>query len=1113
MTQIPPSTANTSGIRDNHQRGKIGDFLRGKIAPGADLSFVSAYFTIYAYEAMKEELDACHHLRFLFGEPRFIQSLDPDKTEKKAFHIEDDHLELTNRLTQKRVARDCADWMRSKVDIRSVTQAGFLHGKMYHIDNAGVESAILGSSNFTVRGLGLAKCGNNIELNLEVDSNRDRQDLKAWFEDIWYDPSLVKDVKAEVLSYLEQLYQNHPPEFIYYKTLFHIFEKFLGDTGKTADELGKTTLFETGIWKTLFEFQKDGAKGAINKILTHNGCILADSVGLGKTYEALAVIKYFELRNERVLVLCPKKLRDNWTVYKLNDQLNPFGDDRFRYDVLSHTDLSRNEGKTGDIDLSTLQWWNYDLVVIDESHNFRNNTPGKRDEDGNIVRKSRYERLMDDIIKRGVRTKVLLLSATPVNNNLKDLRNQIYLLTEGNDAAFKETIGISNLKETLRKAQTSFSNWAKLAPNKRKIRDLLDSLGADFFKLLDELTIARSRKHIQKYYAATIESLGGFPKREKPVSCTPDIDLKQRFLSYDRLNQEIGGYKLSLFNPSSFVGDEFKPLYQTSDRDPFTQADRESFLIGMMKVNFLKRLESSVEAFEITMENTIRKIERLEKKIANFQAAPSQNPDSSELELELGETGDDEDREAAQVVGGKLKYRLEHLRLDGEKGWLKALREDKEQLTILLNAARAVTPDQDAKLAQLKTLISKKAKSPTTTKDGQPNRKVLVFTAFADTATYLYEQLAEWAQAELGINTALVKGSGENRTTFLPGGYTKATEFNHILTNFSPIAKERAKMSAMPQTGGIDLLIATDCISEGQNLQDCDYLVNYDIHWNPVRIIQRFGRIDRLKSRNRSVHLINFWPTDDLNRYINLKHRVEARMALVDISATFEDNVLRTDDLEDLIQDDLKYRDKQLLRLKDEILDLDDLSEDGLSLTSFTLEDFRIDLLKYLEANRDLIENAPFGLYTVVPPDPEVNVIAPGVIFCLKQTGTTAASETVNPLQPHFLVYIRNDGNVRFTFAQPKQTLEIFRILCAEKAVPYEALCHLFDAETNHGSQMSVYSDLLDKAVDSIVHTFRRRASGQLLLSRDAILPTRGEQATEDSEFELVTWLVIKEAT
>ena len=1099
-----PST--NTGLRDNHARGMVADFLRAKIQSGSRLSVVSAYFTIYAYDALKDWLNNIDHLDFLFGEPSFINRLDPSKTEKKAFIIDARGLELVNKLQQKRVAKECADWIESKVDIKTIKQSNLLHGKMYHVATAGVQDAILGSSNFTVRGLGLGADNNNIELNLIVDGNRDRQELKQWFDELWNNPTLVKDVKQEVLEYLKQLYENHAPEFIYYKTLFHIFETFLGDAGKTDAELGKTSLFETEIWKKLYEFQKDGVKGAINKILRHNGCIIADSVGLGKTYEALAVIKYFELKNERVLVLCPKKLRENWTVYKANSLLNDLISDRFRYDVLSHTDLSRERGYSGDINLETLNWGNYDVVVIDESHNFRNNTPGKRDEFGNIIRKSRYQRLMDEIVKSGVRTKVLLLSATPVNNDLKDLRNQIYFLTEGSDHAFAETLGIGSLKETLATAQKVFSVWARKQTAERQTSELLVKLNAAFFTLLDELTIARSRKHIQKYYKATIAKLGGFPERKKPISIYPDIDLRGRFLSYDKLNDEIAGYKLSLFNPSKYVLEEFKSLYQTTTRDPFTQAQREHYLIGMMKVNFLKRLESSVKSFEITMERTIGKIEGLEKKIRNYQAHPDQNPDTDELELDLGDPGQDEELEEALLVGGKFKYKLEHLRLND---WLKELKKDKDQIRILFNAAQDVTPATDAKLHELKKLIGAKISNPTINKLGEPNKKVLVFTAFADTAIYLYESLLEWGSKERGIHMALVCGGGDIRTTF------GENAFEHILTNFSPRAKHRNKIPTMPQVGEIDLLIATDCISEGQNLQDCDYLINYDIHWNPVRIIQRFGRIDRIGSASHTVQLVNFWPTEDLNKYINLKNRVEARMALVDIAATFEDNILQNAEIEELIHDDLRYRDKQLLRLKDEVLDIEDLG-DSVSLTEFTLDDFRLELLKYIEANRAALEAAPFGLYTVVPPSPEHKVVAPGVIFCFRQEraegaepGTTKPAKSINPLQPYFLVYVLDSGDVRFGFAHPKQILDIYRILCSGKGEPYTQLCHLFDQQTNHGADMSAYDVLLRKAVASIVHTFSHRAAGQLLSSRDAVLPTHKEQATEDSEFELVTWLVI----
>ncbi len=1124
-----PSPANNSGIRDNHRRGLVADFLKAKIRRGSRLSVVSAYFTIYAYEALKPHLDQIGHLDFLFGEPRFISSLDPDQTEKKAFILDGNGLQLANHLQQKRVARECADWIRQKVDIRSVRLSQLLHGKMYHLANDGVEEAIMGSSNFTVRGLGLAAGINNIGLNLEVDSTRDRRDLKAWFDELWNDPELVADVKQEVLLYLDQLYQNHAPEFIYYKTLFHVFESFLADQEKGGLLDKNIKIVDTGVWQALFEFQRDGVKGAINKILKHNGCILADSVGLGKTFEALAVIKYFELKNERVLVLCPKKLRENWTVYRHNDALNPFISDRFRYDVLSHTDLSREDGKSGDLDLATFNWGNFDLVVIDESHNFRNNTPGKRDEEGNLIRKSRYQRLMDDIIKGGVKTKVLLLSATPVNNDLRDLRNQIYVLTESKDDAFKDSIGIPSLKEALATAQKTFSLWARKQTGERKTKDLLEKLSSAFFKLLDELTIARSRKHIQRYYKSSIAALGGFPERRKPESVFSDIDLQRRFLSYDRLNDEIGGYKLSLFAPSRYVKEEFKPLYQTHAGDPFSQADREKFLVGMMKVNFLKRLESSVKSFEITMERTVAKMESLEQKIRNFQAAPAQSPESSQFEFENVEPQDEELGEALQV-GGRFKYELKHLKLDA---WLKDLQRDKQQLSLLHDNAMAVTVDRDAKLRELKQRIERKVKNPTTNKLGQPNKKVLVFTAFADTAEYLFDAVCSWAQKDLGVHIALISGGGDNRATF------GKTDYNQILTNFSPRAKKRDKMPSMPQTGEIDLLIATDCISEGQNLQDCDFLINYDIHWNPVRIIQRFGRIDRIGTVNNAVQLVNFWPTQDLEKYVNLKNRVEARMALVDIAATFEDNILKTDEIEELIHEDLRYRDKQLLRLREEVLDLEDFSE-SVALNEFTLDDFRIELSKYIEANRKLLEDAPLGLYSVVPPPGGISlsssggegrgeeaaqrIIQPGAIWCFRQKtrasslshpmgegqGEGSSSSTVNPLQPYYLVYVRDDGTVRFTFAQPKQILEIYRLLCSGQTSAHEQLCRLFDRETNNGADMTLYNKLLHAAVDSIARTFQKRVASGLQSDRGFKIPDQDRQARETADFELVTWLVIK---
>ena len=1090
-----------SGIRDNHKRGKVADFLADKITSGSRLSVVSAYFTIYAYDALSSELDQVETLDFLFGEPRFIASLDPEKNDKKTFQIEDEGLELANRLQQKDVARRCADWIRRKVAIRSIRQANLLHGKLYHIDDDRREHALLGSSNFTRRGLGLSATP-NIELNLIVDSDRDRSDLKEWFDDIWNDDKLVADVKEEVLRYLEQLYVNHAPEFIYFKTLYHVFERFLSGQEADAALFEQTAIIDTEIWKALFDFQKDGVKGAIHKINSHNGCILADSVGLGKTYSALAIIKYFELRNHRVLVLCPKKLRDNWTIYlaQNNSELNPFLNDRFGYTVLSHTDLSRNGGRVDGVDLATLNWGNYDLIIIDESHHFRNDTKGKYDEEGTLIRKSRYERLMGDIIKGGVKTKVLLLSATPVNNDLKDLRNQIYFATEGRDAAFLQSFGIASIKDTLAVAQKTFMEWAKRSGEKNA-HDLMTRLSAGFFTLLDELTIARSRKHIQKYYRASIAQIGQFPKRKKPESVSSEIDLKGRFLSYDKLSDEIDGYKLSLYAPSRFVDERYKAKYEIDKVLNFSQENRESFLIGMMKVNFLKRLESSIHAFAVTMERTVAKIEDLEERLKRFQQHQTQAAEDFQTDLFAEPTEEDEELAEAFQVGTKLKYRMEDMKV---ADWLIALAKDKQQLSMLADAAKAVDASRDAKLAELKRLIERKVRHPSTSTLGEENRKVIVFCAFADTASYLYEQLENWALQQLGVHIALVSGGTHpNRSTF------GQSEYTYILTNFAPRAKQRAKMKSMPQEGEIDILIATDCISEGQNLQDCDYLINYDIHWNPVRIIQRFGRIDRIGSLNKTIQLVNFWPTPDLNKYINLKNRVEARMALVDIAATAEDNILQAEDLQEFIKEDMRYRDRQLLRLKDEVLDLEDFNE-SIALTEFTLDDFRMELATYIEANRAKLEEAPFGLYAVVPPHAETSTIKPGVIYCLKQRIEAAANEAVNPLQPYYLIYIRDDGEVRYNFTTPRQVLEIFRAVCQGQTEAHAKLCDLFDVETSHGQDMQRYSALLEKAVAAIAVQFRRRNAGNLFSGRGGKLLSSQNAIKATTDFELITWLIIK---
>ncbi len=1128
---------NIKSIRDNFSNGSVGDFLVDHIENNSNLSFVTAYFTIYAYEKLKPQLDNVNSLRLLFGEPRFIKSV-ASSTDAKNYQIEDDKLVIPveNRLQQKVLAKQCANWIREKVEIKSMVRPDFLHGKLYHIEKPnGVEDAVTGSSNFTVNGLGLGSRP-NIELNLVVNDRRDLSDLKEWFDKLWsneMEDVEVEDVKDQVLKYIELLHRDNSPEFVYYKTLFHIFEQYLNEADASGLSDIKANLYDSEIWKTLFTFQQHGVRGAINKILKYNGCIIADSVGLGKTYEALAVIKYFEMLNYRILVLTPKKLRDNWTVYQAHkgNTLNPFPKDRFSYTAMYHTDLSREKGHTeaDNIDLSNFNWGAYDLVVIDESHNFRNNKKGKKDEEGNTIRKSRYERLMQDIILGGKKTKVLLLSATPVNNELKDLRNQLMYITAENDNAFagddEGKLGIESIGELLKQSQLRFTNWAKARiKEERTTRDLLNDLDSAFFKLLDALTIARSRKHIIKYYKSEMERIGGFPDHEPVNSIYPEIDTEHKFLSYDKLNEKISKYKLVHFTPSSFVLPEHKSLYEEKVMKKsgpaavkmFSQELRESYLIGMMKVNFMKRLESSIYSFRETLQRTIKRIENLETRIDRFQKYKDENPDLEIEDIDIDAIEDDDLREALEV-GEKLTFKMNHLRLDD---WKAAMQDDKDQLYELLLRAKDVDAKRDAKLKELKGLIKKKVQDPTITKTGTENKKVIIFTAFADTAKYLYDNLEQWVKEELRVNIALVTGGNENKSTFKPKEFSENTEFNHILTNFSPISKKRSSQKTLPkdEDGEIDILIATDCISEGQNLQDCDYLVNYDIHWNPVRIIQRFGRIDRIGSINNKVYLVNFWPTKDLDNYIKLKSRVEARMALVDISGTNEDNLLNKEQIQELVEDDLKFRDKQLKRLQDEVLDMDELNEGGVSLSNFSLDDFRMDLLNFIEANRKELEAAPLGIYALVPykldstlfNQDASEVVKPGVIFCLRQLGDSAGNEKVNPLQPYFLVYVRNDGTVRYNFTHPKQILDIYRLLCTGKNEPIQHLCDLFNEETNNGLDTSQYAALLAESIKAITGTFKKKNLGMLSGSRNATIIPQEKQVEGANKFELITWLVLK---
>ena len=1087
-------------IRDNHDRGTVGDFLKSNIEDGSSLSVVSAYFTIHAFEALKPYLWKIDGLRFLFGEPDFIKNLDARNTDPKAFKIEDEGLQLNKPLQQRPIAKECADWIEKKVEIKSTQQSNLLHGKMYHIANNSEEKAIMGSSNFTVQGLGLSHSNNNIELNLEVGDSQDRGDLKAWFDDVWNDNERVEDVKKKVIDRLEKLGDDQAPEFIYYKTLYELFRDDLEARMNNEQKLEDTHLYDTKIWDKLYDFQKDGVKSVIARLLRHNGCILADSVGLGKTYTALAVIKFFELRNERVLVLCPKKLRENWALYPAHysQRNNPFEDDKFGYSLLSHTDLSRYSGDADGTDLAGFNWSNFDLVVIDESHNFRNDTKPKRDDAGNITHHSRYTRLLEEVIKEGAQTKVLMLSATPVNTSLIDLRNQIYLMTEKREEVFRESLGISNIRALLGQAQRTFKAWEDNpdAGGGRDKSKLLNELGADFFQLLGGVSIARSRRHIKSFYADEIGRIGEFPKQPKPENHHPLTDLTGT-LSYKYLADQIEKFSLSVYTPSSYVISEaaIQRLAKEKQDFRFNQLDREKFLIGMMQTNFLKRLESSAHSLTETLERTIGKIDDLLEKIDRYEQ--NQQMPQAEAEVLLDDDilpEDDEDDEEFLVNRARHPY---HLRELDCVRWKEDLIRDRETLRAAWESVKAITPERDGKLQAIKAHIRDKAEHPPTDKDGEINRKLLIFTTFKDTAEYLYDNLSDLA-AELNLNMAMVSGDA-TRTQSRPNN------FNAILTNFAPRARGRSDNEG----DEIDLLIATDCISEGQNLQDCDTVLNYDIHWNPVRIIQRFGRIDRIGSRNKSVRMINYWPTEDMEVYLRLQSRVEARMALADAAATGSEDPLNESAYEQA-QMELNFRDRQLKQLREEVLDFDDLS-DGVVLSDFTLDYFFTQLLRYLKKNEAVLEATPNGVYAVTHDDkhPEET----GVIFFLRQrnASTDIQRKTASPIHPFYAVYIRNSGDIRYGCANTRQVLDLFESVTAGKAQPLQDLCIQFDSETQNGENMGLYNGLLKAVIAHVsrMHTTTQNKNLGRGGPRDLKLTPRSEAPRDASDFELVTWLVI----
>ena len=1067
----------------NNQLGEtVYKELEKHIRKGSKVSTISAYFTMYVYSALKKELDKIDEMRFIFTTPSFSKNKDKEAREYEIVNNNifgnEFELKLRNEMTQSAVAKDCAKWLKDKVEIKSFKEPNVAQPRMIHVHNKSEEDIVInGSVDFTTDGLGITG-SNRADFNNFMAGEEFTDSQLLSFDTLWSNEMVLTDVKDKLLKQMEVMYEENSGEFIYFKSLYHIFYNYLDELDEDNIVKKGNKLKETKIWNTLYQFQQDAVIGAIDKIEKYNGCILADSVGLGKTFTALAIIQYYELRNDRVLVLVPKKLRENWTIYTLNDKRNIFAEDRFRYDVLNHTDLSRERGFSGNIDLKTINWENYDLVVIDESHNFRNN-PAVKD------RVTRYQRLMNDVIKQGHKTKLLMLSATPVNNKMNDIKNQIAFITEDKDNALEE-IGISSINHTLKNAQAIFNQWSKLDDNTRTGEKFVDMMDLDYFKLLDTLTIARSRKHIEKYY--DLAEIGEFPNRLDPINESSDIDIKKEFPTLNEINNEIERLNLSVFSPFLYIlpqkREDYAKKYDIAigeGKSVFKQTDREKSLIQLMRINLLKRMESSIHSFKLTIEKLLFKINKTLEKIDNISEY------NEDIDISLIDPEEDEYDEL--MFGKKTKVLLQDMDLIK---WKQDLKLDKEKLEFLFAQAKEVDCLRDEKLADLKKVISNKIENPI----NEDNKKILIFTAFADTAKYLYENISQWIFDNYGLYTALVTGSGDNKTNLKA---VRNTDIDEILTSFSPISKNRNIINP-EMTEEIDILIGTDCISEGQNLQDCDYLINYDIHWNPVRIIQRFGRVDRIGSKNKDIQLVNFWPNIELDEYINLKGRVENRMVMVDVSATGEENIIVNNDK---VMNDLEYRKNQLEKLKDQVIDLEDVS-DAISITDLTFNDFKIELMEYMKEHRKELDNAPFGIYSIVPAEE----FEPGVIFLLRQVKGVKESKDKNALTPYYLVYINEDEEVKLNYIQSKKILDYYQKLCSGKKEVFRNLVESFDRETDNGRQMDKYSQLLKESIENIIGK-KQETGVRSLFTKGGTSPVKNNIEGLE-EFELISFLILK---
>ena len=1075
-------------IIDNKNK-TLKDDLTSEIRQGSRLSVAAACFSIYAFQELKKQLTDIDELRFIFTSPTFIT--EKAKKERREFYIPrlnrerslygtEFEVKLRNELTQKAIAKECADWIRQKVKFKSNVTNENMMG-FINVD----DKNYMPVNGFTTVDLGCER-GNNAYSMIQKTGSPFSGSYIKLFDDLWNDKNRLQDVTDEVIENIFAAYNENSPDFIYFVTLYNIFNEFLEDISEDVLPNEATGFKESRIWNLLYNFQKDAALAIINKLEKYNGCILADSVGLGKTFTALAVIKYYENRNKSVLVLCPKKLANNWNTYRDNYKNNPIAADRLRYDVLFHTDLNRKSGTSNGLDLDRLNWSNYDLVVIDESHNFRNG--GKivenPDEDD---KENRYVTLMKKVIRSGVKTKVLMLSATPVNNRFNDLKNQLALAYEGHTDIIDDKLNTKHsIDDIFRNAQKAFNTWSKWDVCDRTTDNLLKMLDFDFFEVLDSVTIARSRKHIQKYYDTT--DIGTFPVRKKPISKNPPLTDLRDAISYNQIFKQLLLLNLDIYRPSHYIlASKIKKYSELfGDDGSLTQVGREQGIRRLMAINLMKRMESSVSSFNLTLIRIKDLINSTIKTIDSFEKLSSETVELTDISQYDEFDGEDQNDEGLFSFGRKVRIELSDM---DYKSWREQLAKDSEVLELLTLMVGDITPAHDCKLQELFKVIKNKMENPI----NEGNRKIIIFTAFADTADYLYENVSRYVKENYGLDTAIITGNVEGRTT----AKLKRTDLNTVLTCFSPISKDK-KLLMPDDTNNIDILIATDCISEGQNLQDCDYLINYDIHWNPVRIIQRFGRIDRIGSKNKYIQLVNFWPDVTLDEYIDLKAKVETRMKIVDMTATGDDNILSDEE-----KTDLEYRKSQLKRLQEEVVDIEEMSS-GISIMDLGLNEFRLDLLEYIKLHPD-IDKAPFGMHAVAQASAET---PPGVIFVLKNRSDSVNIDKQNRLHPFYMVYISNDGEVVCDHLSPKAMLDKMRFLCKGKKEPIKDLCREFNRDTHDGRNMSAISNLLSEAIASIIEVKEESDIDSLFKPGGTSVLMSEINGLDD--FELICFLAVK---